>query len=159
MKLTSLPLAATLSLALTLPAWAAEEPILLTITGAQEEELTYDLAALEAMEAREFETTTMWTSGANTFQGVPLHHLLAEAGVTEGSVTATAINHYAVEIPLDEITEDYPIVAYRMDGETMSVRDKGPLWLIYPFDSDPALQTETTYSRSIWQLDRLTIPE
>lgn len=37
----------------------------------------------------------------------------------------------------------------------MSVRDKGPLWVIYPYDSDPALQSEVTYARSIWQLVRI----
>jgi hypothetical protein len=37
----------------------------------------------------------------------------------------------------------------------MSLREKGPLWVIYPYDSDPAYRTEETYSRSIWQLNRL----
>ena len=41
----------------------------------------------------------------------------------------------------------------------MSVREKGPLWVIYPFDSDPEYQTEVIYSRSIWQLDRIVVEE
>jgi hypothetical protein len=44
-----------------------------------------------------------------------------------------------------------------MDGNAMSVRDKGPLWVIYPYDSDAAYRTEVIYSRSIWQLDRLEV--
>ncbi|MEC8574513.1 MAG: oxidoreductase, partial [Pseudomonadota bacterium] len=39
----------------------------------------------------------------------------------------------------------------------MSLRDKGPLWIVYPFDSDPAYQTEAIYSRSIWQLEEITV--
>jgi len=39
----------------------------------------------------------------------------------------------------------------------MSVREKGPLWVIYPYDSDAKFRTEVIYSRSIWQLDRLAI--
>lgn len=158
MNLTALTLATGLALTLTLPAQAADDAPLLTVEGPQEV-LTYDLAALEAMEARQFDTTTIWTSGSSTFQGVPLRLLLDEAGITEGSVVATAINDYAIEIPVDEVGEDYPIVAYRMDGATMSVRDKGPLWLVYPYDSDAAFRSETVYSRSIWQLDRLSIPQ
>jgi hypothetical protein len=42
-----------------------------------------------------------------------------------------------------------------MDGKTMSVRDKGPLWIIYPYDSSADYRTEVVYSRSIWQLDRI----
>ena len=50
-----------------------------------------------------------------------------------------------------------PLVAYEMDGETMSRRQKGPLWIVYPFDSDADFRSEVIYSRSIWQLDRLEI--
>jgi len=39
----------------------------------------------------------------------------------------------------------------------MSAREKGPVWLVYNYDSDPAFRTETVYSRSVWQLDRITI--
>jgi len=37
------------------------------------------------------------------------------------------------------------------------LREKGPLWVIYPYDSDAKFRTEVIYSRSIWQLDRLAI--
>ena len=60
-------------------------------------------------------------------------------------------------MPLTDAVEGGPIVAYRMDGETMSVRDKGPLWIVYPYDSDADYRTEVIYSRSIWQLDRIEV--
>jgi hypothetical protein len=34
----------------------------------------------------------------------------------------------------------------------MSVRDKGPLWVIYPYDAVPEYKSERIYARSIWQL-------
>jgi hypothetical protein len=37
----------------------------------------------------------------------------------------------------------------------MSIREKGPLWLVYPYDLNKAYQSETIYSRSIWQLVRI----
>lgn len=144
--------------ALSAPVAAGSDTTLLTVAGPSGVQ-TYDLAALEAFEPGEFQTATIWTKGRTQFQGVPLKSLLDAAQITDGSILATAINDYAVEIPVAEITGDYPIVAYRMDGQVMSVRDKGPLWMIYPFDADPALQTEVTYSRSIWQLDRLVVKE
>lgn len=143
-----------LLLALAGPAWS-QEP-LLTVTGPQGTR-AYDLAALEAFAPARFTTSTIWTSAEVEFTGVPLRTVLADMGITEGVVMATAINDYAVQLPVDELTEDHPIVAYRLDGQTMSVRDKGPLWIVYPYDSAPALQSEVVYSRSIWQLDRLTV--
>jgi len=55
--------------------------------------------------------------------------------------------------------EDGPLLAYLRNGETMSVRDKGPVWLIFPFDDEPKFQNEEYYSRSIWQLDQIEIVE
>ena len=48
-------------------------------------------------------------------------------------------------------------MAFLNNGEPMSIRDKGPLWIIYPFDDNPDYQTEVIYSRSIWQLDQIHV--
>ncbi|MBU2958866.1 molybdopterin-dependent oxidoreductase [Paracoccus sp. C2R09] len=134
------------------PALAGD--VLLTVTAAGDQ-FEYDLDALQELPKVEFTTSTIWTEGESSFTGVALSVLLAEAGIDSGSVMATAINDYAVEIPVDEIDENAPIIAYLQDGEVMSPRDKGPLWVIYPYDEDEKYQTETVYSRSIWQLDRI----
>lgn len=120
---------------------------------------TFDMAMLEALPVTEFVTATIWTDGPQTFTGVSLHDLLAAVDASGGNVHATAINDYAVDIPAADAVAGGPIVAYRLNGETMSVRDKGPLWIIYPFDLVPEYQSEVTYSRSIWQLDRIEIME
>jgi hypothetical protein len=39
----------------------------------------------------------------------------------------------------------------------MPIRDKGPLFIVYPFDSDPRLQTEQYYGRAVWQLKELNV--
>ena len=39
----------------------------------------------------------------------------------------------------------------------MTLRDKGPLWLVYPYDADTAYQSEVIYARSVWQLDRIEV--
>ena len=66
---------------------------------------------------------------------------------------------YAVTIPTSDAVEGGPIIAYEMDGKPMSRRDKGPLWVIYPFDDSAKYRTETIYSRSIWQLNRIKFIE
>ena len=53
--------------------------------------------------------------------------------------------------------EGGPIIAYMMNGEEMSVRNKGPLWLVYPYDLNHEYRSEVIYSRSIWQLDRIDV--
>jgi hypothetical protein len=119
--------------------------------------LELDRAALMALPATTFETSTIWTDGVHSFTGVSLADLAAEFSMENGQFFATAINDYTVEIPFSDAVESGPIIAYLMDGEEMSVRDKGPLWVIYPYDSDADYRSEVIYSRSIWQLDRLEI--
>ena len=144
-------LAATL-----LPGLAVGGEILLTIS-AHGDPKAYDRAALEELDSVTFKTSTIWTEGVQTFTGVSLATLLKSAGVGEGTLLAVAVNDYAVEIPVSDAVEGGPIIAYARNGQTMTVRDKGPLWLVYPYDSNPDYRSETTYSRSIWQLDRLEL--
>ena len=62
-----------------------------------------------------------------------------------------------VEIPAAEAGRYDVIVAYRRNGSAMPVRDKGPLFIIYPFDSNPELRSTVYYSRSAWQLKTLQV--
>lgn len=117
------------------------------------------MADLDGMPQESFETTTIWTEGTVSYGGVPLAEILDAVEVAGTTLRMVALNDYAVEMPIDEIGETYPVVATRMNGETMGVRDKGPYWVVFPYDSDPKYQTETTYSRSIWQLKTLSVVE
>lgn len=138
--------------------------VLLTVTGpmadqAEAEAVQFDLEMLQELGTVEFETSTIWTQGVQTFEGVPLSALVENLGMSGTTLRATAINDYAVDIPISDAVEDGPIIAYKLNGEEMSVRDKGPLWIVYPYDSKKEYQSEVVYSRSIWQLDRIEVIE
>lgn len=133
-----------------------EAAVVLTVSMADDSEpVHYSLADLRAMPVVSFETSTIWTSGAQRFTGVALAQLVAQVGVRDGWIKAHALNDYAVEIPLSDAVEGGAIVAYERNGQEMSRRSKGPLWIVYPFDSNPEYRTEKTYTRSIWQLNRI----
>ena len=143
-------------LVLTTAVSAQDNDAILEVTIADEKH-SFTLADLRSMPATGFETTTIWTEGPQMFEGVSLEYLLEALSVSEGTIVATAINDYSVEIPLGDAVASGPIIAYHNNGEEMSRRDKGPLWIVYPYDSKREYQTETIYSRSIWQLDRIKI--
>lgn len=132
--------------------------ILLTLTNG-DDVVEYDLATLEAIGSTTFETSTIWTEGPQTFTGVPLQALVDELDIDDGVLLASAINDYTVEIPVSDAVTGGPIIAYLHNGSVMSVRDKGPLWIVYPYDSNTEYQAETIYSRSIWQLDRIVVKQ
>jgi hypothetical protein len=120
-------------------------------------EISLTLQELDALPQITFTTTTIWTDDAVMFQGPSLHDVLAASGTSGQKLTLTALNDYAIEMPAPENAASYPIVATRMNGQTMPVRGMGPFWIVYPYDSDLLYRSEEIYSRSIWQLDRIRV--
>lgn len=150
--LAVLPLAALLAG----PA-AAEDPVL-TVTGAVAGgQKTFTRAELAALPREEFETSTVWTEGVRRFAGVPLHALLEATGAEGRELHMVAINDYAVVVPAEDAVPGGALLAYEIDGMPMSVREKGPIWLVYPYDSDGKWRAEAVYARSIWQLNRIDV--
>lgn len=117
----------------------------------------FDLDMLRGLGMTTIRTTTIWTEGVQEFSGPPLAALMEALGVEGGVLLATAINDYQIDIPVSDAAPDGPILAISLNGAPMTVRDKGPVWIVYPYDRDAAYRTETTYSRSIWQLVRLEV--
>jgi hypothetical protein len=160
-------LALSMVIGAALPLAASDLPlpagdVILTVSGAisttnADGAARFDHALLDTLPQHSFTTTTIWTEGPNTYTGILLKDLLAAVGATGATVKATALNDYEISFPTADIASDAPLVAYRSDGELMSVRDKGPLWLIFPFDTNADYRTEETYARSIWQMDRIEV--
>lgn len=137
-------------------------PVLLTVTGLDPAthptgKAEFDLRMLKALEPEKITTTSIWTDGAHEFTGVPLQELEQYLGITGPTLSLHALNDYAVQMPAADVEPGAPILAYMMDGAVMPVRDKGPIWLIYPYDSATRYRTDTFFSRSVWQLDRIDV--
>jgi hypothetical protein len=117
----------------------------------------FDLAGLERLGKTVVKTTTKWTEGQIAFEGVPMRDLLKAVGATGSEIVAVAINDYKVTIPTADFDKYNVILAYRRDGNVMPVRDKGPLWIMYPFDDHPEIKTDLYYSRCAWQLKAIEV--
>ncbi len=142
---------------------AAGEPIL-TITGHISEtnagkSATFDLAMLEKLAGRQATMETPWTNGKTEFSGPYLRAVLAAAGASGKKLVVKALNDYASDVPFEDAQKLDTILAVRMNGEEMSVREKGPVFLIYPFDKDKSLYNEKYFSRSVWQIKEIEVVE
>jgi hypothetical protein len=138
-----------------------DKPVL-TISGKigvtnKDDTAQFDRGMLEALGMETVETTTPWYSGPVKFEGVPLDKLMKEVEATGQRVSAVALNDYASEIPIEDFAKYKVILALKRNGEYMPVRDKGPLFIVYPYDSNPELKNQTYYTRSVWQVARLVV--
>lgn len=117
----------------------------------------FDLARLDALPQHRFTTRTPWHNGPVTFSGPLLRDVLAAVQAQGTELKATALNDYRVTIPLQDTLRFPLLLATRIDGQTIPVRTKGPLFIVYPFDTDRQLQSNTYYERSIWQLKSIEV--
>ena len=120
-------------------------------------EARFDRAMLEQIGLIEVNTATPWHSGVMHFEGVPLRAVLAMVEARGSNLLATAHNEYSAMLPVSDAARHDVILAMKLNGEAMTLRDKGPLFIVYPFDSDKVLQTDMTYIRSVWQLRRIDV--
>lgn len=118
---------------------------------------SFDRQMLAKLKWVTIKTTTPWTDGVTRFEGVLMRDLLKLVGGTGKFVKAFAINDYMVKIPTEDFEKYDVILALKKNGKVMSVREKGPLWVIYPWDEHKQLRTEIFHARSIWQLKRLVV--
>jgi len=86
-----------------------------------------------------------------------MEKLMAAVGARGKTVRAVALNDYAITIPVEDFARHGVILALKRDGQYMPIRDKGPLFVIYPYDSKPELKTQIYYARSAWQVKRLEV--
>jgi hypothetical protein len=117
----------------------------------------FDMAMLEQLPQRSFVTRTPWYRTPRKFTGPLLRDVLAACGARGSNVRATALNDYRVDLPFEDAQRFDVLVARLLDDKPMAVRDKGPLFIIYPFDSSAELRTTVYYSRSAWQLKSLEV--
>jgi len=153
------------------PGYALEPPkgkVLLTIDGNitvsnatvnDQPVAQFDLELLKSLGETTYTTSSPWTVESQ-FTGVRLNTLLDAVGVNHNAsiIRATALNDYRFDLeglPLDR----YPImVAYEKNDKLLTLRELGPLWIVFPWDLHPELlKSEKNKASSVWQLLSLTV--
>lgn len=149
----------------SLPALALDAPKerpILTLSGKiavknAGETARFDMKMIEALPQHSFTTSTPWFDKPVKFTGPLLSDVLAAVKASGTTVSAVAINDYKVSIPVTDATKFKMILARQIDDKPIPVREKGPLFVVYPFDTSAELRTSTFYERSIWQLKALEV--
>ncbi len=155
------------ALMLVAPSTAAElaQPtgkVILEVTGLIDnlntvDAAAFDMAMLDALPGQETMTSTPWYNGVKKFSGPLGASLLQIVGAHGTQLKVTALNDYVTVIPVSDFQDYDVILATQLDDVPMSVRDKGPIFVIYPFDEVPELNNETYYGRSAWQVKSIEV--
>jgi len=142
-------------------------PVILTVTGLVQNGngvdsdgnvvARFDRGMLRALPQHDLETHTDWTEGPQAFQGPLLRDVLDLVGASGTQIRASALNDYAVVLPRSDVNEFVVLLAMRQNGRDMRVRDKGPIWIIYPNETASDVFVDPNSSKMIWQLSQLEL--
>lgn len=137
-------------------------PVVLTVSGLITQHnvgatAAFDLAMLSALPQSLFWTKTPWQDSVTKFSGPSLRTLLAALGATGQSLRLFALDKYEANMPMSDVTQFEPLLAWRVDDKPLMVRTRGPLLVMYPFDRFPEINTEIYAGRSVWQLQRIVV--
>ena len=132
-------------------------PVLLVVTGDitranGPDRASFDLDMLKQIGLTSLVTATPWTKGTSRFEGVLARDLLNYVGARGDHITAISMNNYLVEIPIKDFVDHDVIFALKGNGKYLGVRDMGPVLIVYPFDRDASLWTESVFTRCVLQL-------
>lgn len=110
-------------------------------------------ADLDSLPQHQFTTHTDFTDGLTEFRGARAADALARAGITGAAeLRMVAANDYTVVIPYSDLVDYGVLLATEVNGERLTLRNRGPIWLMYPLDQYPELKSSTYNDRQIWQL-------
>jgi hypothetical protein len=160
--LCALVAVASVSQALDMSKDQAVGPVVLKINGKIGTKNTadgalFDDAMLDALPQKSYVTETPWTKGRVKFTGSLLSDVLKAVNASGTNIKAIALNDYKVNIPMEDAKKYGVILAREIDGKKIGVRDKGPLFVMYPFEQFPEIKVSTYFSRCIWQLQSISI--
>ena len=165
----SLFIAALMLLLVPVSGYAADKlaapsgPVILTIDGnitsfnTTDRKAQWDLGMLKALGMTAFDTDTPWMEDMSAFEGVLLRDVLLAVGAAGRTVTAYATDGYSNEIEMTDFDNYNVILAYSLDGKMLDNENKGPLWIMYPFDAHPNIDIEEYAAHAVWQLKRLEV--
>lgn len=137
-------------------------PALLTISGklrktGAEAQAGFNLASLSGFPQTTHVTRTPWYSEERAFTGPLLRDLLQACNADGQTMRLLALNDYRADMPVSDTQKYDVIVAHLIDGKPVAVRDKGPLFVMYPFGAKSELRSTLYYARAVWQLRSIEV--
>ena len=164
--------AALLAVALSIPAaaQAADSPecptgAVLAVTGRIKNfndkttaSYRYSEADLLKLPTKKLKSGSEWTPVVE-WTGPTIEQVLKAAGVDASATRLRAVAHdgFAAIIPLSDLAAYGPLVAHTKDGQRIADPKHGPLFIAYPRDQHPELQTAAAGVKFVYALCKIEV--
>lgn len=120
--------------------------------------VVFDREELEAFPQTTIVTQSPFFDGEVRFTGPTVKRIIDSFELSGNTqIKLHALNDYSVTASVKEILSLDAIIATRQDSKIMSVRNRGPFWVMLPLSNRPELDHENYHRFMIWQLSRITL--
>jgi len=117
----------------------------------------FDRAMIDQLPVHTIQTDNHVTEGLQTYKGPRLSDLLDQLGATGSIVRVYALDDYVAELSLKEVVKYKVILATEENGKALTIKDKGPFFVVFPFHEHPELRDDSHYSQSVWQVRAIEV--
>ncbi|MFZ4815141.1 MAG: molybdopterin-dependent oxidoreductase [Phototrophicaceae bacterium] len=140
-----------------------ENEVILTVTGKigttnSGDTVEFDINTLESLGQIEYDVLDPFSEEVTVYRGVPMSAFLAALQLPDDAtvLSVTALDDYSIEIPIADLVNRPVILALRQNGEYLSIVNRGPSRLIFPYD-DFEYDTDVFYNYWIWQIATMEV--
>ncbi|MEZ9230677.1 hypothetical protein AB4259_06290 [Vibrio amylolyticus] len=117
----------------------------------------FDEAMLSQLEVSEVKTNNHVVQEETRYKGPKLKTVLDYVGSRGDEVKVIAWDDYIVTIPIKTIEEYGVLLATHENDVRMTLDDKGPFFIVFPFSGYSELRNDFYYNLSVWQVKEIVV--
>ncbi|MEM9025445.1 MAG: hypothetical protein AAGB06_00780 [Verrucomicrobiota bacterium] len=121
------------------------------------ERAIFDYELLKQFPQHSLRVKSPWFDSERIQTGPLLGDLLEFLGIHGSSMYVQALNGYTASVPVADAKNLKILLSIDRDGRPLRVRDKGPVFITYPFTEMPELHNDITYAKSVWMVNSIEI--
>ena len=136
--------------------------VILEVTGKiamtnEDEYAIFDQDMIDNMPQFIINTSSHISDEINKFEGIRFYDLLIKLGATGTVVNITAWDDYVIQIDIKDLKKYGVLLATHENGKRLTLSDKGPMFVVFPFSENEEIQRDDYYNKSIWQVKEIDV--
>jgi len=139
-----------------------QDNVMLEVTGNLSPSMDEDTVIIlrrdvEKLPQKSITTTSHITDDPITYSGPLFTDLLNLAGAQGDLVTVVAWDDYLAEIKVEDLNKYGVILATHENGKQLSMENRGPMYVVFPFSDYPEIRNDLYYNKSVWQIKTIEV--
>ncbi|WP_284381234.1 hypothetical protein [Litoribrevibacter albus] len=128
----------------------------ITVTNADDMAII-DRDVINNLPRKSITTSSHITEVPVTYSGPLFTDLLTLLGSKGRTVVVIAWDDYLAEISVDDLDKYGVILADSENGKQLTLSDRGPLYVVFPFSDFPEIRNDLYYNKSVWQIKAIEV--